>query len=86
MVRSRIVPSPVPSPPSTRPHVMIRYGLTSVASGRGTTFLREQVGRFFVATEKPWSDTKARKVTFGNLSGAYFVGPPTADDEDAGRE
>ena len=34
----------------------------------------EQVGRFFTATERPWSDPEARNIVFGNVAGIYFAG------------
>lgn len=34
----------------------------------------EEVGRFFAATERPWSDPEARKAVFGGVGGIYFGG------------
>lgn len=34
----------------------------------------EEAGRFFDATERPWSDAEARNIVFGNVSGFYFAG------------
>ena len=29
---------------------------------------------FFAATERPWSDTEARRIVFGKVDGMYFGG------------
>ena len=43
----------------------------------------EELGRYFEATERPWSDAKARGIVFGNLAGSYFSGLPQAGGEGA---
>lgn len=37
----------------------------------------EEAARFFAATERPWSDSKARKIVFGAVGGIRFDGQPS---------
>ena len=38
----------------------------------------DEIGPYFDATEKPWSDREARNVVFGKVEGIYFAGYPNS--------